>query len=50
MEQEPPPPDHPLYQLDNCLITPHMAWSSIEARTTLLARTAENIRSVLVEG
>jgi len=30
-EQEPPPPDHPLFALDNAILTPHFAWASEEA-------------------
>jgi len=29
LEQEPPPPDHPLFTLENVVITPHMAASSV---------------------
>ena len=47
LSAEPPAKDHPLVGLDNCLITPHIAWTSTEARALLLKRTAENIRSVL---
>jgi phosphoglycerate dehydrogenase-like enzyme len=28
---EPPPPDMPLFGLDNVILTPHMAWASEEA-------------------
>ncbi len=34
---------NPLFAAKNCLITPHMAWRSIEARSRLLAITVENI-------
>jgi len=41
------PPDSanpsPLFSAKNCLITPHMAWRSIEARKRLLNITAANI-------
>lgn len=42
---EPPPAAHPLLADDipNLLITPHMAWISLEARQRLLAITAANI-------
>jgi phosphoglycerate dehydrogenase-like enzyme len=28
---EPPPPSHPLFPLDNCILTPHLGWASVEA-------------------
>ena len=30
-DREPPPPDHPLFGLDNVILTPHIAWASEEA-------------------
>ena len=30
-DQEPPPPDHPLFGLDNAILTPHLAWASEES-------------------
>ena len=44
---EPPPPGHPLIGLPNCLLTPHIAWMSGEARRRLLATTIENVRLAL---
>lgn len=43
---EPPPEDHILLteQLDNLIITPHIAWASIEARQRLLNQVSENIK------
>lgn len=40
---EPPPPNHPLLGLDNCIITPHIAWASKESRKRLLKNVYENI-------
>lgn len=47
LSSEPPPKAHPLIGLDNCLITPHIAWASKEARETLLAETIENIKAFM---
>jgi len=42
---EPPAADNPLLTAKNCLITPHIAWATREARARLLAIAAENIRA-----
>ena len=47
LEQEPPPSDHPLIGLENCLITPHQAWASRESRQRLLDATIENVRAFI---
>lgn len=44
---EPPPADHPLIGLENCLVTPHMAWASLAARQRLMDITIENIVSFI---
>jgi len=44
---EPPPADHPLLRAANCIITPHIAWSTIEARRRLMDTVAENLRAWL---
>ncbi len=44
---EPPPKSNPLIGLDNCIITPHTAWLSKEARGRILQTTFENIRAAL---
>lgn len=43
LASEPPPPDHPLIGAPNCVVTPHLAWASREARERLLAETAANV-------
>lgn len=47
LQQEPPLPGHPLSQLDNCYITPHIAWASYSARQRLMAEVAKNIKAFL---
>lgn len=45
MEQEPPRTDDPLLTAKNCMITPHIAWASKEARIRLVEAVAENLRA-----
>ncbi|GAB3564609.1 D-2-hydroxyacid dehydrogenase [Spirosoma luteolum] len=40
---EPPPADNPLLQARNCILTPHIAWASQEARARLLQAVANNL-------
>ena len=40
---EPPPIDNPLLKSKNCLITPHIAWATREARERLMNSVVENI-------
>lgn len=47
VRQEPIRADNPLLSAPNCLITPHVAWASAEARARLLAIAAENLRAYL---
>ncbi|NQV28199.1 MAG: D-2-hydroxyacid dehydrogenase [Rhodopirellula sp.] len=44
---EPIADDNPLLSACNCLITPHMAWSSLAARRRMMQVTADNIRNFL---
>jgi glycerate dehydrogenase len=41
---EPPPVDHVLLGHSNCLITPHNAWLSREARKRIFETTVQNVR------
>lgn len=43
LSKEPPAKDHPLIGLQNCVITPHTAWLSKEARARILKTTFDNI-------
>lgn len=45
MEKEPPEKNNPLLTARNCLITPHIGWSSRDARGRLIETVADNIRS-----
>lgn len=47
LTQEPPAKDNPLIPLDNCLITPHIAWAPKEARIRLLDIAADNLKKYL---
>lgn len=42
---EPPAAAHPLVGLENCFITPHIAWATEEAIARLVAITADNLQS-----
>jgi glyoxylate reductase len=42
-DPEPIAPDDPLLALDNCLIVPHIASSSVETRTRMAVMAAENL-------
>lgn len=45
LQTEPPAGPHPLFELDNCVITPHQAWASVAARKRLLQIVADNIQA-----
>ena len=42
---EPPRQGSPLIGLDNCIVTPHVAWQSTDARRRLLDVSAANLRA-----
>lgn len=53
MQAEPIKPDSPLLALQHparLVLTPHIAWSSVEARTLLVDRVGQNIREFLAKG
>ena len=43
LEQEPPPPDHPLLQRENCIITPHIAGLTEESQVRTAAMVANEV-------
>ena len=47
MSKEPPAADNPLLAVDNCYITPHIAWASKEARVRLLDVVTANLKAYL---
>jgi len=47
LSQEPPRSNSPLLSAPNCIVTPHLAWATTEARTRLLAIAAQNVRAFL---
>lgn len=47
LSAEPPPADNPLFTAKNCIITPHIAWATQEARRRLMAMAVENLRAFL---
>lgn len=50
LAQEPPSRDCPLIGLDNCIITPHIAWSPKEMRQAVIDILADNLQSWLTGG
>ncbi|MFY0598646.1 MAG: D-2-hydroxyacid dehydrogenase [Cyclobacteriaceae bacterium] len=47
MLNEPPQKELNLLSLDNCIITPHIAWTAIESRRRLISIVAGNIKSFI---
>ncbi len=43
LAQEPPEEDNPLFAAPNCIVTPHIAWATTEARRRLLNIVIDNI-------
>ena len=44
---EPIRPDNPLLNVQNCFISPHIAWATLGARQTLMAETIKNIKAFI---
>ena len=47
VSSEPIKADNPLLNAENCIITPHIAWASKEARARLMQTIADNIEAFL---
>ena len=47
LSMEPPPATNPLLTARNCLVTPHIAWATKEARARLMKLAVENLTSFL---
>ena len=45
LSTEPPRCDNPLLSAPNCIITPHIAWATIEARTRLMKEAFLNAKA-----
>lgn len=47
LSKEPPPPENPLIGAPSCIITPHTAWLSFEARQRIMDITYNNVARAL---
>ena len=47
LSAEPPSKENPLFSAKNCIITPHIAWATKEARARLLDTTVSNLSAFL---
>ena len=43
LSSEPPQPDNPLLSAANCIVTPHIAWATREARMRIMATAVDNL-------
>lgn len=44
---EPPPAEHPLMCVKNCIITPHIGWATQEARSRMMELMSNNVQAFL---
>jgi glycerate dehydrogenase len=47
LSSEPPAYDNPLQHVKNCIVTPHIAWATKEARTRLVDTAVANLKAFL---
>lgn len=47
LSTEPPAENNPLLSAPNCIITPHIAWKTLEARTRLMATATANVKAFI---
>lgn len=47
LDGEPMREDHPFFDAPNCIITPHIAWASIEARQRLVNIVYDNLKAYI---
>ncbi len=47
LSTEPPAPDNPLLGAPRCLLTPHIAWTALEARRSLMETMGDNLAAYL---
>lgn len=47
LEEEPPASDNPILTAKNCIVTPHIAWATRQARSRLMSIAVENVAAFI---